>query len=563
MSFLVVPYNNAMMLGQGFNTYTQSLCLDRAVIFKTQDAKVQDKPDTTKIPQIVTYSSHFVEKLSDVVKALNVSAALSVKVGTVTGSGSGSYIDEDKIKQSDINFIITVKVTNQKTGMPGEAQFNSIEGLDRSKFADTYGDTFISGFLEGGEFVGIVSIKCNDTSKVQDIKAQLEIGFSAVQAKGAGGYVDSNLAKGTETSVTVNWSGGGQLKKPEDQWDIKKMMEVAAGFPDRCAICPQRTSAVVTKYTNLFSFLKMSAQFDPLSYDNAGVYTSDLLDDYMDYKIQWKNVRLMADSVKDYQKSEDPNGYAATTAGLDVARREILKQMVIIVNEVDAVRLDPKHAQDAILKGSAPYVNPAVFEARLPVKKPPAPPVPPPVITPVPPPVAPPAPPPKPDAKTWMWVKVPGKDSNGNDLSTRYEGQPIEDLMRKAYEWEAQNPGKYIKAINTVGYLKTKVLHGAELNNVNFDLYVRVLINDQWAFYPGVDSGGNDVPIPGLNPNQDADRNDGDIIDMMKILEPRQDVVAFNSIQWAKNRVLLPMPAFPPYKDRPFQGCWVRKSLFK
>jgi hypothetical protein len=350
----------------------------------------------------------------------------------------------------------------------------------------------------------------------------------------------------------VNWSGGGQLKKPEDKWDIQKMMEVAARFPDRCAICPQHTSAIVTKYTNLFSFLKMSAQFDTLSYDNAGVYTADLLDDYMDYKIQWKKVRLMAESVKDYQKSEDPNGYAATTAGLDVARRAILKQMVIIVNEVDTVRLNPKHAQDAIITGSPPYVNPTVFQARLPVEKPPAPP-----------PVPPPAPLPKPDAKTWMWVKVPGKDSWGSDLPTSYDGQPIEDIMRKAYEWEAQNPGKYIKAINTVGCLKTKVCHGADLYNVNFDLYIRVLINDQWAFYPGVDSGGNDVPVPGLNPNVDADKNDGDIIDMMKILESRQDVVAFNSIQWAKNRVLLPMPAFGLFKDRPHQGIWVRKSLFK
>jgi hypothetical protein len=362
----------------------------------------------------------------------------------------------------------------------------------------------------------------------------------------------------------VNWSGGGQLKRPEDKWDIQKMLEVAAAFPDRCAMCPQRTSAVVTKYTNLFSFLKMSAQFDPLSYDNAGVYTSDLLDDYMDFKIQWKQVRVMADEVKGYQKSQDPDAYAATTAGLDTARREILKQMVIIVNEVDAVRLNPKHAQDAIMKGSAPYINPAVFEARLPVKKPPPPPPEPapvpqvaPTVAPAPPPPAPP-----PDTKAWMWVKFPGHDAPGNDIVC-HGSIPVDQLMLKAYEWEAQNPGKYVKCFNTLGYLKHKCLHGAQLNNTGFDLYIRIHINNIWKFIPGVESGGNDFGVPGFNPNGDPDNADGDIVDMMSMATPRQDIIAFNSIQWTKNRVFLPMPAFPLYRDRPHQGIWIRKTLLK
>lgn len=103
-------------------------------------------------------------------------------------------------------------MTNETTKPPNEALFNAIEGLDRSKFTEVYGDTFISGFLEGGEFMGLVSIKVHDSSKVQDIKAQLEISFSAVQAKGAGSYLDQNITKDAETSISVNWSGGGQIK---------------------------------------------------------------------------------------------------------------------------------------------------------------------------------------------------------------------------------------------------------------------------------------------------------------------------------------------------------------
>ncbi len=35
MAQLLAPYNNGMRLGQGFNSYTQQICLDRAVLLDT------------------------------------------------------------------------------------------------------------------------------------------------------------------------------------------------------------------------------------------------------------------------------------------------------------------------------------------------------------------------------------------------------------------------------------------------------------------------------------------------------------------------------------------------
>ena len=32
MALLIAPYNNAMRLGQGFNSYTQQICIDDAVV---------------------------------------------------------------------------------------------------------------------------------------------------------------------------------------------------------------------------------------------------------------------------------------------------------------------------------------------------------------------------------------------------------------------------------------------------------------------------------------------------------------------------------------------------
>jgi hypothetical protein len=96
MSQLLAPYNESMSLGQGFNSYTQQVCLDTAVSidreYKSEpqpelgphiasanngdavaDPSANERGKGTPIkrfswakPQIVSYTSHFVDKLSDV-----------------------------------------------------------------------------------------------------------------------------------------------------------------------------------------------------------------------------------------------------------------------------------------------------------------------------------------------------------------------------------------------------------------------------------------------------------------------------------------------------------------
>jgi hypothetical protein len=53
---------------------------------------------------------------------------------------------------------------------------------------------------------------------------------------------NSDWQKSCETTITVNWSGGGKLKESTDKWDIESMSAVAAKFPDLVAATPQRTT---------------------------------------------------------------------------------------------------------------------------------------------------------------------------------------------------------------------------------------------------------------------------------------------------------------------------------
>jgi len=44
--------------------------------------------------QIVTFTSRYINKLSDVASTLNVSGSLAIKYGEVSGGGSGSYVSQ-------------------------------------------------------------------------------------------------------------------------------------------------------------------------------------------------------------------------------------------------------------------------------------------------------------------------------------------------------------------------------------------------------------------------------------------------------------------------------------
>jgi hypothetical protein len=92
--------------------------------------------------------------------------------------------------------------------------------------------------------------------------------------------------------VSVSWSGGGVLKDPKEVWNISTVIAVASKFPDLVAHTPQRTNAILTRYRSLRSFVIDQKDIYPLNYDNTGVYTADLLDAYMHYKLHWKNINI-------------------------------------------------------------------------------------------------------------------------------------------------------------------------------------------------------------------------------------------------------------------------------
>jgi hypothetical protein len=79
---------------------------------------------------------------ADDLDAMNISGALSIQTATIGGKGSGSYIDSDKFKESDLNFHLQVKVTNQIHNAEPYLLFNKIDSVKDGDFTSVYGVSY-------------------------------------------------------------------------------------------------------------------------------------------------------------------------------------------------------------------------------------------------------------------------------------------------------------------------------------------------------------------------------------------------------------------------------------
>ncbi|OBS29592.1 hypothetical protein FPOA_03529 [Fusarium poae] len=303
-----------MRLGQGFNSYTHELCIDQAVKVK-QRKSVELKGETS---QVVSYSARFVEKLSDVVETMNVSYSSAIKKGTIEISGNSSTVDETTFKSSHLNAVVAVKVVNQTISTEDECEFQKLENNDAamySRFNEIYGDSYISGFIEGGDFTGIVSIKVLDGKDVKSTVEAIKSGLNMNSKDEVEDFilgpsdnsVRSTLAtalKDTETTISISWIGGAQIKEAGRAWDIDSMYASAAAFPAAVAQCPQRTWAILTPYKANRSFVKWStgSPIKTLQYDLIASFTAELFDSFMDYKMLLKDVQNIISNRKDYRQ---------------------------------------------------------------------------------------------------------------------------------------------------------------------------------------------------------------------------------------------------------------------
>lgn len=126
--------------------------------------------------------------------------------------------------------------------------------------------------------------------------------------KGKVAIAKTNLSHNTETTIQVSWSGGGHIKKPDEQWDVNSLIRAAARFFDLVPHSPQRIYAILTKYDTLRSFIAdKPPNATPLDYETAKLYTNALMDSYMAYKNLYQEVSTAISDVLSGAKRFKPN----------------------------------------------------------------------------------------------------------------------------------------------------------------------------------------------------------------------------------------------------------------
>ncbi|KAJ7132375.1 hypothetical protein C8R44DRAFT_773919 [Mycena epipterygia] len=398
MALLLAPYNDAMRLGTGFNSFTQELCVNNAVKLETEDQCPPLHCDSMAAPnggnaQEVTWTARFVDKISQVTHGLNVSGFLQIK----GDAGPASFVDTNKFQESDINYLIQVCVTNRRLTAPKLTEFVRIADIRESGLTRVYGDSFISGFIDGGELNALISIQLKDRSKEREIKGWLEVAFNPKGPQVP--IMSSDVEIDGETTIAVSWKGGGHIK--DQEWTLQSFKAFAMEFPGRVMSSPARTTAILTKYTNLSSFHEKDMQGTPLNYENVGAYSSVLLDAYMEYKIIGRNIQQailevaegrsvavakdvqeLADLLSKTKANQDQQSldqseppisqsnlvqYSGSVWGLHKAMKDCRLEMAKIVREVDVVAENPTVACDP--GRVCPYLGPTAFRMLLPTVK--------------------------------------------------------------------------------------------------------------------------------------------------------------------------------------------------
>ncbi|KAL3441741.1 hypothetical protein BJX65DRAFT_322092 [Aspergillus insuetus] len=349
---LLVPYDDSMRLGQGYNSFLQESCADGTVTFdKKERTSNMSINKTAPGSQVVSYSSCFVEKLSDITELLNISAGKSIKRGEIEISGSALSVDEARFSSADINVVLSVKV------VAGDDQsLSNFKRMDSETFHDCYGDSFISGFVEGGELHGIISIHALDRNQKSAIESAFKSAMNsltnkkdfALPAFPVADNVELESALSTaETTISVNWIGGGQIRDEHEhennEWSLQELFRAADSFPARA----------------------QPRQITIRQYDTAHLYARELLDMYMAYKGHIKLVQDALAAPETYRESEAVDAVDISIQGLVTARKMIRTEMLNIVNVIDQLVKHHERAKAIETKSRVP--PPKHWAIRLPV----------------------------------------------------------------------------------------------------------------------------------------------------------------------------------------------------
>ncbi|EWY89558.1 hypothetical protein FOYG_10379 [Fusarium oxysporum NRRL 32931] len=268
---------------------------------------------------------------------MDISRAVTIKTGRMEVHGHKDALNDAKIDDADISLMISVRVMSQITNVKGPARFLPIDGMEvgSPRFNETFGDSYISGFIRGGLFTSIISFICSNPEHKEKM-------MEAVKEASTDSTVNlDNICKvATITSIIQ----GAKVEDVTCATDIASILKIADKFPTRVAQNPQETWAILTKYKGNRCFNEWSKYqtLKPLEYDGIASYTSKLFYNYMQYKKLSRKVQDIISHREKYTQVDKPRAIPLELNTLLAARSAIDKEINKIVAVADNLTRHPE-----------------------------------------------------------------------------------------------------------------------------------------------------------------------------------------------------------------------------
>uniref|UniRef100_A0A0D2YHD0 Bulb-type lectin domain-containing protein n=1 Tax=Fusarium oxysporum (strain Fo5176) TaxID=660025 RepID=A0A0D2YHD0_FUSOF len=315
------------------------MCIDSAV-----EATDENVATLETVPPKITYSSKLFERVSEAVDTMDISRAVTIKSGRMEVHGHKDALNDAKIDDADISLMISVRVMSQITNVKGSARFFPIDGMEvgSPRFNETFGDSYISGFIRGGLFTSIISFICSNPEHKDKMMEAI---------------------KEASTDSTVN---------------LDNICKVAAITSIIQGVKVEDVTAILTKYKGNRSFNEWSKYqtLKPLEYDGIASYTSKLFYNYMQYKKLSRKVQDIISHREKYTQVDKPRAIPLELNTLLAARSAIDKEINKIVAVVDNLTRHPELLPNIDCLNANPkdelvqdIVNEALSESSQPVLK--------------------------------------------------------------------------------------------------------------------------------------------------------------------------------------------------
>ncbi|KAH7907767.1 acyl transferase/acyl hydrolase/lysophospholipase [Hygrophoropsis aurantiaca] len=158
----------------------------------------------------------------------------------------------------------------------------------------------------------------------------------------------------------------------------------------------------------------------------------------------------------------------------------------------------------------------------------------------------------------WKWLEVRGY-TNDSDPVNSVNGLDPTQIMGECYEWEKKHPGQYISCFTDTGDMMTGPISPSFARGSQ--LYVRVLVDDNWRFIPqraGI-RFRNQFPV-GNGP--EFLQQGFPTIETIQIVQGESTVKGFNARGFYTTDVVNVNDLRPAQTDftQQYQGTWIRRA---